>query len=158
MKARFFPKASGVAAAKGFIGLEDPHSGAITITVHGAGASPSGAPGGADWTQYIQSSCYQHGNNHNKDFRDVQAAVGNDHHVDFAQNFHWFEIDWGTSEVSIRVDGKLVRRVSGTDNVPQQPLSVHLHARSVDYPSMLVANMSMFVQEFKYEPAGSQHR
>jgi hypothetical protein len=33
--AQFFPQIHGVATAKGCIGLEDRHSGAITITVHG---------------------------------------------------------------------------------------------------------------------------
>lgn len=59
---------------------QDPHSGAITITMHGRGGTASGAPPNTDWTRYIQSSCYQHGNNHAKAFSDLGSqtnAAGN---------------------------------------------------------------------------------
>jgi hypothetical protein len=56
VKAQYFPGSSEkVSTAKGFVGLEDPHSGAITITMHGAGGSASGQPRSTNWTHYMQS-------------------------------------------------------------------------------------------------------
>ena len=81
---------------------------------------------------------------------------GCDHHsssLDLSQSFHLFEIEWSSSEVVISVDGQPIRRISGAGRVPQMPLSVYLHARSIDYPNMLAPNKSMYVSEFWFEPA-----
>jgi hypothetical protein len=76
VKAQYFPgSAEKVSTAKGFVGLEDPHSGAITITMHGAGGVASGEPPRTNWTHYMQSSCYRHGDNHEKTFDDLGADV-----------------------------------------------------------------------------------
>ena len=85
----YFPgSAAEVSSAKGFIGIEDPHSGAITITMHGSGGTASGAPPRTNWTHYMQSSCYQHGNNHAKAFSDLGS------NTNAAENFNVYEIDW----------------------------------------------------------------
>ena len=78
VKSRYFPGSpEQVSTAKGFIGLEDtqPGAGAITITMHGAGGVASGAPRGANWTRYMQSAVYQHGNSHDKTFSDLGPTV-----------------------------------------------------------------------------------
>eukprot|EP00937_MAST-01D_sp_MAST-1D-sp2_P007096 g7096.t1 len=151
VKSRYFPgSASLVKTAKGFIGLEDSSSGAITITIHGAGAEASGAPKGADWTRTMQSSCYQHGAGHDKQFTELDAAV------DLANNFNWFEVVWAPDSVTISVNDKVVRSVSGTDNVPQTPLFARLHSRSIGYSQMPAgAAFASYIQEFSYTPLNS---
>jgi hypothetical protein len=57
--------------------------------MHGAGGSASGAPPRADWTRYMQSSCYRHGDNHEKAFSDLGAAV------DAAEDFNLYEVELG---------------------------------------------------------------
>jgi|EP01047_Picozoa_sp_COSAG01_P032797 beta-glucanase (GH16 family) len=149
VKSRYFPgRAEQVSTAKGFIGLEDPKSGAITITMHGAGGSASGAPPGADWTHFMQSSCYQHGDDHTKTFTDLGA------HVNAAEEFNLFEIDWRPSSVTISVNGVVARRVSGASHVPQKPLYARLHARSTEYHSMAEgSSFQSFLESFSFTPA-----
>merc|ERR1712032_1496437 len=114
VKSKYFPGSKEqVKTAKGFIGLEDSSSGAITITIHGKGATASGAPRTADWTRYLQSSCYQHGANHKKEFAELDASV------DMADNFNLFEITWTSTLVTIKVNGKTVRTVTGSGNIPR---------------------------------------
>jgi hypothetical protein len=91
VKARYFPgTAKQVSTAKGFIGLESPTSGAITITIHGEGGTASGEPPHCNWTRYMQSSCYQHGNNHNKAFSDLGASVNTAQDFNVPTMFWWF--------------------------------------------------------------------
>ena len=148
VKSRYFPgSVERVSTAKGFIGLEDPHSGAITITMHGVGGIASGAPPQANWTRYMQSSCYQHGNNHDKVFSDLGAAIN------AADDFNLYEIEWTPTTVTIRVNGNVARRVSDPANVPQKPLYVRLHARSTEYNGMAEgATFESFIEEFSFTP------
>ena len=76
------------------LSLKAPHA-------TGRGATASGASAGTDWTQSIQSSCYQHGDNHNKAFSEV-AGDGGGRPIDLSQSFHWYEIDWRPESVTIR--------------------------------------------------------
>ena len=148
VKARYFPGSSGtVKTAKAFIGLEDSNSGAITITMHGAGATASGAPKDANWTRYMQSSCYQHGDAHNKEFTELDASVN------AAESFNWYEVTWTASSVTIKVNDKVVKTYSGAENVPQKPLYAKLHSRSIGYSDMPdAATFSSYVAEFHFEP------
>lgn len=148
VKSRYFPgTAEQVSTAKGFIGLENSASGAITITLHGEGGTASGQPPHCDWTRYMQSSCYQHGANHNKAFSDLGASTNT------AQEFNVYEIVWTPTAVTISVNGKVAREVTGAANVPQQPLFVRLHARSTDYNEMKEGTrMESYIQEFSYTP------
>jgi hypothetical protein len=151
VKSRYFPgTAEQVSTAKGFIGLESPTSGAITITMHGDGGSASGQPSHTNWTRYMQSSCYQHGNNHNKAFSSLGASVN------AAQNFNVYEIEWTSSAVTISVNGKVVRKVTGAANVPQNPLYVRLHARSTEYNSMQEGStFKSYIEEFSFTPSSA---
>lgn len=149
VRSRYFPGGAGlVASAKGFVGLEDPGSGAITITVHGKGGAASGAPPGTDWTRTIQSSCYQHGDTHGKVFSPLGPAVN------LADTFNVFEIDWRPDAVTLSVNGAVARKVTGAANVPQKPLHVRLHARSTEYHAMSEGGaFESFIEEFSFEPA-----
>lgn len=151
VKSKYFPgSASQVKSAKGFVGLEDGSSGAITITIHGKGATASGAPKSADWTRYLQSSCYQHGGDHEKTFTALDSSVN------LADDFNWFEIDWTSEKVTLKVNDKVVRTVSGADKVPQKPLKVQLHSRSIAYSDMSSdSTFSSYIEEFQFEPANS---
>lgn len=151
VKSRYFPGSeSMVKSAKGFVGLESPASGAITITIHGAGASASGAPSDADWTRYIQSSCYQHGNDHNKQFSKLDSSVN------LATDYNWFEVDWTSKSVTIKVNGKVVRTVTDASKVPQKPLYVQLHSRSIGYSQMPTGGtFESYIQEFHFQPAAA---
>ena len=148
VKSRYFPGDEAlVKTAKGFIGLEDSSSGAITITMHGKGAAPSGAPRDADWTRYMLSSCYQHGADHAKAFTALDASVN------AADEFNWYEIEWNSTRVAIRVNGKTVRTVTGAGSVPQKALSVRLHSRSIAYSEMATnASFASQIAEFHFEP------
>eukprot|EP00326_Haptolina_ericina_P010079 CAMPEP_0181217294 /NCGR_PEP_ID=MMETSP1096-20121128/27070_1 /TAXON_ID=156174 ORGANISM="Chrysochromulina ericina, Strain CCMP281" /NCGR_SAMPLE_ID=MMETSP1096 /ASSEMBLY_ACC=CAM_ASM_000453 /LENGTH=269 /DNA_ID=CAMNT_0023309407 /DNA_START=88 /DNA_END=897 /DNA_ORIENTATION=+ len=148
VKSKYFPGGENlVKTAKGFIGLEDSSSGAITITIHGKGATASGAPKKADWTRYMQSSCYQHGDDHTKVFTELDKSVN------FADNFNWFEVTWTPDIVTILVNGQVARTVKGASNIPQNPLHVQLHSRSIGYSQMgSGSEFSSFIQEFQYEP------
>lgn len=148
VKAKYFPGASStVKSAKGFIGLEDSSSGAITITIHGKGAKPSGAPANADWTRWMQSSCYQHGDDHKKEFSELGSSVN------AADDFNWYEITWSSTSVIIKVNGVVARTVTGASSVPQKPLYVRLHSRSIAYSDMPAdSTFSSFIDEFHYEP------
>ena len=148
LKSRYFPGDSDlVKTAKGFIGLEDSSSGAITITIHGKGAVPSGAPKGADWTRYLQSSCYQHGDDHNKEFTALDSAV------DLANDYNVFQVDWTSTSVTIQVNDEVVRTVTDAGKVPQKPLKVQLHSRSIAYSEMVQgSNFASLIQEFHFEP------
>lgn len=116
--------------------------------MHGAGGIASGAPTHVDWTQYMQSSCYQHGSDHNKAFSHLGSAVN------AAKDFNLFEISWTPTSVTISVNGQVARRVSGAANVPQKPLYVRLHARSTEYTKMLEdATFKSFIEEFSFTPA-----
>ena len=120
MKARYFPGSTDlVKTAKGFIGLADSSSGAITITMHGDGATASGAPSGANWTRFLQSSCYQHGASHNKEFTELDASVN------AASRFNVYEVTWTSESVTIKVNGKTVKTYTGA-SVPQKPLHAKL--------------------------------
>jgi beta-glucanase (GH16 family) len=151
VKSRYFPgSADQVSTAKGFIGLEDTHpgAGAITITMHGDGGYASGEPPGTNWTRYMQSSCYQHGQSHAKTFSDLGAAVN------AAENYNLYEIDWSSTAVTISVNGQVVRRVSGAANIPQKPLYVRLHARSTEYNSMAEGMaFESYIENFSFTPA-----
>ena len=151
VKSRYFPgSAEQVSTAKGFIGLEDtqPGAGAITITMHGAGGVASGAPRGANWTRYMQSAVYQHGNSHDKTFSDLGPTVN------AAEAFNLYEIDWSATAVTISVNGKVARRVAGAASVPQKPLFVRLHARSTEWNSMAEgAAFESYIAEFSFTPA-----
>ena len=153
VKSKYFPgTAEQVSSAKGFVGLEDPHpgAGAITITMHGVGGAASGAPARANWSHYMQSSVYQHGQGHEKAFNDLGADVN------AAENFNVYEIDWSSTAVSISVNGNVVRRVSGTASIPQKPLYVRLHARSTEYNSMMEgSSFESFIEEFSFTPAAA---
>lgn len=148
VKSKYFPGSKDlVKSAKGFIGLEDSSSGAITITIHGKGATASGAPAGADWTRMMQSSCYQHGDNHNKEFTELASSV------DVAENFNEYEVIWTSTSVTIKVNGKQVRSVTDASKVPQNPLQVKLHSRSIAYSDMPSGGtFASYIQEFSYEP------
>ena len=131
VKSKYFPGAkSSVKTAKGFIGLEGSSSGAITITMHGAGASPSGAPAGADWTQYMQSSCYQHGQEHTKTFTNLG------HSLNSAGDFNTYENVWPSTKVTISVNGNVVRTATGSSNIPQGSMHARIHSRSIRYSQM----------------------
>ena len=121
---------------------------AITITMHGVGGSASGAPPHTNWTRFMQSSCYRHGNDHNKVFSDLGATVN------AAASFNEYEIEWTPASVTIRVNGRVARRVDDPASVPQKPLYVRLHARSTEYNSMAEgATFESFIQEFSFMPA-----
>ena len=149
VKSKYFPGTGDeIATAKGFVGLESSSSGAITITIHGAGADPSGAPKNADWTRYMQSSCYQHGHDHNKEFTNLASAVDS-----LAESFNWFQIEWTSTSVEISVNGQVVRSVTDADQVPQGSMQVHLHSRSIAYSDMPSGStFQSFIEEFHYDP------
>ena len=114
---------------------------------HFQGATASGAPKKADWTRYMQSSCYQHGDDHTKVFTELDKSVN------FADNFNWFEVTWTPDIVTILVNGQVARTVKGASNIPQNPLHVQLHSRSIGYSQMgSGSKFSSFIQEFQYEP------
>jgi hypothetical protein len=148
VKSKYFPGASElVKTAKGFIGLEDSSSGAITITMHGKGATASGAPKSANWTHWMQSSCYLHGAGHNKEFTELDASVN------AADSFNWYEVRWTPTSVEIKVNDNTVRTYSGAV-VPQKPLHVRLHSRSIGYSEMPAgSSFASHIEEFHYEPA-----
>ena len=154
VKAKYFPESEEqVNTAKGFIGMQDSSSGAITITIHGKGATASGAPRTTDWTREIQSSCYQHGGHHNKDFAELDASTN------LAEEFNLFEVTWTSTLVTIKVNGKTARTISGSSNIPQKPLHVRLHARSIAYSKMPTGTtFSSYIQEFHYEPLSQIER
>jgi beta-glucanase (GH16 family) len=73
--------------------------------------------------------------------------------VNLADNYNWFEVTWTSTAVTISVNGKVVRRVSGSGNVPQQPLYVRIHSRSIGYSEMAAGStFSSYVEEFHFEP------
>ena len=154
VKAKYFPESEDqVKTAKGFIGMQDSSSGAVTITIHGKGATASGAPRTTDWTRAIQSSCYQHGGHHNKDFSKLDASVN------LANEFNWFEVTWTSSLVTIKVNGKTVRTITGSSNIPQKPLHVRLHARSIGYSEMPTGStFTAYIQEFHYQPLSQRKK
>ena len=95
----------------------------------------------------MQSSCYQHGDDHAKVFTELDESVN------VADNFNWFEVTWTPEMVTIRVNGQVVRTVKGASNIPQNPLHVQLHSRSIGYSQMgNGAEFSSSIQEFQYEP------
>jgi hypothetical protein len=154
IKSKYFPgPADVVKTAKGFIGLESPTSGAITITMHGKGGTASGEPAGCDWTRYMQSSVYQHGNNHNKGF----SSLGDS--INVAEEYNEYIIEWTSDAVTISVNGRVARKVTGAANVPQNPLFVRLHARSTDYNSMSGGSkFESSIQEFSWTPSNQSRR
>ena len=96
----------------------------------------------------MQSSCYQHGNSHAKVFSDLGADVN------AAENMNLYEIDWTPTAVTISVNGRVARRVSGAANVPQKPLYVRLHARSTYYNGMAEGTaFKSFIEVFSFTPA-----
>jgi beta-glucanase (GH16 family) len=116
--------------------------------MHGKGATASGAPKNVDWTRYMQSSCYQHGNNHNKAFSALDKSVN------AADNFNVYEVTWTSTKLTIKVNGKTARTMTGTENIPQKPLFVRLHARSIGYSDMKEGSkFSSYIEEFQFEPA-----
>jgi len=149
VRSRYFPgSASAVSTAKGFIGLEDSSSGAITITIHGKGASPSGAPSGADWTKYMQSSIYQHGDDHNKEFTSLGSST------DLANELNWWEIAWSSTSITISLNGNVVRTMTDSSKIPQSPLKVQLHSRSIGYSELSnYDTFASYISEFQFEPA-----
>ena len=120
--------------------------------MHGRGGTASGSPRNTDWTRYMQSSCYQHGNNHAKAFSDLGSQTN------AADNFNVYEIDWSSNMVTITVNGAVVQRVSGAANIPQKPLFVRLHARSTDYHDMGEgdgATFESYIKDFTFTPAST---
>ena len=95
----------------------------------------------------MQSSCYQHGDDHAKAFSDLGATVN------VAMEYNVYEIVWTSSSVTISVNGKVARKVSGAENVPQKPLYVRLHARSTEYNGMSEGSaFESHIAELSYVP------
>jgi len=96
----------------------------------------------------MQSSCYQHGGNHDKTFTALDKSV------DAANKFNLYEINWSATSVTIKVNGKTVRTVSGSSNVPQKPMHVRLHSRSIGYSEMGDdSTFSSYIESFQFIPA-----
>ena len=115
------------------------------------GGAASGAPPGTDWTRTLRSSCYQHGDTHDKVFSPLGPAVN------LADTFNVFEIDWRPDVVTLSVNGAVARKVTGAANVPQKPLHVRLHARSTEYHAMSEGDaFESFIEEFSFEPAADR--
>lgn len=148
VKSRYFPGSkSQVKTGRAFIGLEDSSSGSITMSFHGKGATPSGAPASADWTHWMQSSCYQHGDDKNKQFTELDSSIN------VADDFNTYELVWTSTSVTWKVNGKQVRKITDPSKVPQKPMYVRLHARSIAYSGMPAGTtFESYIQEFQFEP------
>ena len=97
----------------------------------------------------MQSSCYQHGDDHNKEFTDLAKAVDS-----VADEFNVYEIVWTADSVTISVNDVVVREVTDADLVPQSPLKVQLHSRSIAYSEMPDdSKFKSYIEEFEFEPA-----
>ena len=99
----------------------------------------------------MQSSCYQHGDDHNKEFDDLASSVDS-----LADDFNWFEIEWTSTKVTISVNDKVVRTMTDADKIPQESMQVHLHSRSIGYSDMPSGStFTSYIEEFQYEPLDS---
>ena len=58
--------------------------------------------------------------------------------------------------VSIKVNGRLARTIEGAAHVPQGPLQIKLHSRSIGYSQMADgSSFASYVKELHFEPANA---